>query len=225
MYILRRDFLKYCAGSAAALGLEFSSLGKVLAGRRVLAARKPTYPISTAVNTTLDRRSLPSAHLSCRIPWQIPQLTPSYPCQISLYTQYGYGVWVRNPRRHARRAQISLLRLDMNTQTRYYRPSVPDPSATTLLSFFTMSDMHICDKESPARAFYNGYQYPAPFITNPLTGNLNLQVILRVIQGLYSLRPRSSMPLSRQSTPCTKRRRLISASVSAMRATTLSTTS
>jgi metallophosphoesterase (TIGR03768 family) len=49
--------------------------------------------------------------------------------------------------------------------------SGPDPATTTtLLTFFAISDIHICDKESPARAYNSGYQYPAPLITNPLTG-------------------------------------------------------
>ena len=56
MNISRRDFLKYCAGSAAALGLEFSTLGtleKVLAAggglRRAIVPDLPT--ISTRHST------------------------------------------------------------------------------------------------------------------------------------------------------------------------------
>ena len=58
MDILRRDFLKYCAGSAAALGLEFSALGKVLAARGV--SYVPTYPISTTINSTLVQTVIPA---------------------------------------------------------------------------------------------------------------------------------------------------------------------
>ena len=53
MNILRRDFLKYCAGSAAALGLEFSSLGTL--EKSACCRRNLSYPISKDVDTTLDR--------------------------------------------------------------------------------------------------------------------------------------------------------------------------
>ncbi|MFP5212575.1 MAG: TIGR03768 family metallophosphoesterase, partial [Acidobacteriota bacterium] len=49
-----------------------------------------------------------------------------------------------------------------NMQTGAVEPSVADPSAATLLSFFTMSDIHITDKESPAQCVYFGYNYPDP---------------------------------------------------------------
>ena len=43
--------------------------------------------------------------------------------------------------------------------------SVTDPSvAAMLLTFFTISDIHICDKESPARCIDYAYQYPNPSI-------------------------------------------------------------
>ena len=55
MEIIRRDFLKYCVGSAAALGMELSPLGVL---EKVLAAggppSTPAYPIVTPVYTTLD---------------------------------------------------------------------------------------------------------------------------------------------------------------------------
>ena len=163
MNILRRDFLKYCAGSAAALGLEFSSLGPL--GRKVLAAREAiSYPISTDVKTTLDRTVI--AFGSPVLPHPLanpPTYASIYPCQISLYTQYGYGEWVQNPEGMPAGPKSPYCAIDMNSGL-VTSPSVPDPSATSLLSFFTMSDIHICDKESPAQSFYNGYQYPKPFL-------------------------------------------------------------
>ena len=149
MSFSRRRFLKYCAGSAAALGLEFSSLGKELAAGGFF----PTYPISKDVRMTLDRTVIALGS---------PALGPNakiYPCQISLYPQAGYGEWVQhNP-------GVPYYEIDMNGKFTY--PSVPDPSATTLLSFFTMSDVHICDKESPAQSFCNSYQYPNPILPAP----------------------------------------------------------
>jgi len=61
MSVSRRHFLKYCAGSATVLGLEFSNLGTL---EKVLAAanrpRRPSYPISDVVYTTLDRTVVPT---------------------------------------------------------------------------------------------------------------------------------------------------------------------
>ena len=102
MSFSRRHFLKYCAGSAAALGLEFSSLGPL--GRQVLAAGKrppaPSYPISQDVQTTLDRTVIASLTPGSSVlpnPLAVPPTYASiYPCQISLYTQNGYGEWVQN---------------------------------------------------------------------------------------------------------------------------------
>jgi len=51
-------------------------------------------------------------------------------------------------------------------------PSERDPNAATLLTFFTISDVHVADKESPARAMFYSYQYPNPTIVNPGTGQL-----------------------------------------------------
>ena len=62
MSVSRRHFLKYCAGSATVLGLEFSNLGTL---EKVLAAakrpRQPSYPISDVIYTTLDRTVVPTA--------------------------------------------------------------------------------------------------------------------------------------------------------------------
>ena len=67
MSVSRRHFLKYCAGSATVLGLEFSNLGTL---EKVLAAakrpRRPSYPISDVVYTTLDRTVAPIALASGR---------------------------------------------------------------------------------------------------------------------------------------------------------------
>jgi metallophosphoesterase (TIGR03768 family) len=177
MSILRRDFLKYCAGSAAALGLELSPLGKALAAGG--ASPAPTYPISTDVQTTLDRTVIALGSPVVANPQAVPPTWASiYPCQITLYTQNGYGEWVQDAKGIPAGPKVPYCAIDMDSGL-VTSPSVPDPSATTLLSFFTMSDVHICDKESPAAAIYCGYQYPYPAVTssgslvvppNPLLG-------------------------------------------------------
>ncbi len=149
MGILRRDFLKYCLGSAA-LGLELSahaSLDKVLAaGSNVMeqSPSVPSYPINESVYTTLEKTVVPTAHGS----------TILLPRQVGEYALYHYGEWNGNG------PGYPYLRPDM--QTGAVTPSVPDPSAIKLLSFFAISDIHIADKESPSQCNYLGYEYPEP---------------------------------------------------------------
>jgi metallophosphoesterase (TIGR03768 family) len=180
MDVLRRDFLKYCVGSTAALGLEISNLGileKVFASGGATTT-VPTYPISTPVYTTLDQTVIPAT--SPRLPDpQTNTWARVLPSDIEHYIDteadsYGvwYGNWVSdwggNP---GPGPGIPYLTPAMASIPSFGTPSSgPDPSATTLLTFFTMSDMHICDKESPARAIYNGYIYPTPTVTNPEDG-------------------------------------------------------
>ncbi len=161
MSIRRRDFLKYCAGSAAVLGLQLSPLPIL---KKALAAVSPTYPISTDVRTTLER--------TVRAPLPLPPLGPNatiYPCQISLYTANGYGLWEQNPEGVPAGGGSPYCSIDMNTGSTT-TPSFPDPSAAGLLSFFTFSDVHICDKETPAQVIRNGYQYPLPLVNNKPVG-------------------------------------------------------
>ncbi len=165
MTVSRRRFLKYCAGSVTALGLEFSSFSplsiEVLADVRAV----PTYPISKDVKTTLDRTVIAQGS---------PPLGPNatiYPCQLDLYKENGYGEWVQNPQGIPAGPKAPYNAIDMDTGL-VTSPSVPDPSATQLLSFFTISDIHICDKESPAQSFYVGYQFPNPKVIDPSTGQL-----------------------------------------------------
>ena len=96
MSVSRRHFLKYCAGSATVLGLEFSNLGTL---EKVLAAAKrpvaPSYPISQDVQTTLDQAVIFSGSPVLAKP-STDTWASIYPCQISLYTQNEYGEWTYN---------------------------------------------------------------------------------------------------------------------------------
>jgi hypothetical protein len=130
MGLSRRVFLKYCVGSAAALGLQFSPLGsleKVLAGggplkNGPLMGNVPTYPIATDVFTTLDKTiiALP--------PWPVTLL----PCQVSLYAPNHYGEWDKDAAGFPDGPPCPYL--CPNLQTGALNPTVNDPAATTLLS-------------------------------------------------------------------------------------------
>ncbi len=93
------------------------------------------YPIDTDVFTTLQRTVVPGPK-------------PSEPIrldEVSKYGQYGYGGWkFGDP-------------LEVVTRTDIM-PALYDPSAVTkkrkLLSFFTITDIHITDKEAPNQLIY-----------------------------------------------------------------------
>jgi len=72
-----------------------------------------------------------------------------YPCEISRYESCGYGTWHYGP------GLESVKRLDIMPES-YSNADVT--SAARLLHFFTITDIHITDKESPAQAIYYGYK-------------------------------------------------------------------
>jgi len=137
----RRVFLKYCVGSAAALGLELSPLGpleKVLASGGGSPIIVPSYPIASDVFTTLQKTVAPDS------PSGSEKIRPG---EVSKYKQNGYGIWHYGP-------GIDLVkRLDLMPADYSSASAV---KTARLLNFFTITDIHITDKESPAQAIYLG---------------------------------------------------------------------
>jgi metallophosphoesterase (TIGR03768 family) len=139
MNVLRRVFLKFCAGCAAALGLELSAPGTL---EKVLAAGgsppAPSCPIAFDVFTTLRRAVMPDP------PSGSEKILPN---EVSKYKQNGYGNW------HYASGIDCVKRLDIVPAT--YN-SASAANSARLLSFFTITDIHITDKESPTQAIYLG---------------------------------------------------------------------
>ena len=102
----------------------------------------PSYPIDSKVSTTLDRVVLPVP-----VPAASPKLPPE---AISNFSQYGYGKWEYGA------GLGSEKRLDLMPSA--YNGSSVAPAAR-LLNFFTMTDIHLTDKESPAEMVYYGYKW------------------------------------------------------------------
>ena len=101
-----------------------------------------SYPIDSEVLTTLERTVRP-------VP--VPTLPVSiFPYELSKYSQYGFGVW------QAGGGLGFQKRLDLMPPA-YANTSVTNTAK--LLNFFTMSDIHITDKESPAQAIYYGSEW------------------------------------------------------------------
>jgi metallophosphoesterase (TIGR03768 family) len=97
------------------------------------------YPIDPDVYTTRQRTIVPIA---------VPSSSPAiYPCQVSRYDEYGYGKWQFGTGTDSGKLFLS---------TNYSGASVTN--VAKLLKFFTMSDIHLCDKETPAQCIYFGYK-------------------------------------------------------------------
>ncbi|MDR3557518.1 MAG: TIGR03768 family metallophosphoesterase [Syntrophobacteraceae bacterium] len=160
MEILRRDFLKYCAGAAATLGLELSPLGLI---KQLFAAggvpSNPTYPIGSPTSTLIKVVS------PATVPPPTEFISPNFyytiaPGDLAKYDENGFGAWsfetLENP---------GLYILPDMASGNTSATRLPDPSSPSLLNFFTISDCHIADKESPARPPGTSYDYPNPLIS------------------------------------------------------------
>ena len=116
----------------------------------------PTYPIDPEVRTTLEE-------MVVTIALPVPA-TPLVPRQVAQYAANGYGVWNWST------PGLSFLKPDLQTDNVPSGPSVADPAAATLVSFFTISDVHITDKESPTQLLYLAENYPDPMTPAPNPG-------------------------------------------------------
>ena len=130
--VTRRTFMKVSAGTVACISLGSLSFGCAGGG-----AARPGYPIDGDVRTTLERTVVPGPTTGA--------IKPPYLNQISLYEQNGYGGWTFGGPLPAER------RTDLMPQN-YVYPAINNP--VKLLRFFTITDIHITDKESPSQTIY-----------------------------------------------------------------------
>ena len=98
------------------------------------------YAIASDVLTTLQRTVVPDTVQ--------PGAETILPYEVSKYEKNGYGKWHYGP------GLDYVKRLDLMPPT-YNGTS---NNASELLRFFTISDIHITDKETPAQAIYFGYK-------------------------------------------------------------------
>ena len=105
-------------------------------------SQKEGYTIDSDVQTTVKRTTVPGSTPSTAINlWEI-----------SKYSQYGYGNWTYGSGLPYDK------RLDI-MPTKYSSPAVT--KKTKLLNFFTISDIHITDKESPNQLIYLQRLHPS----------------------------------------------------------------
>jgi metallophosphoesterase (TIGR03768 family) len=109
------------------------------------------YPINSTVCTTLDRTIIPVP-----VPSTSPEL---FPYQVADYSRYGYGVWQYSDGVGYQK-RLDLMPAGYN--------GTPVNGSVRLLHFFTMSDIHITDEETPAQAVYSGYMTGNPSGYSPV---------------------------------------------------------
>jgi len=127
------------------------------------------YPINSTVYTTLDRTVIPVP-----VPPDSPVL---YPYDVSNYSAYGYGCWTYG------KGPGYEKRLDLMPAG---YPGTPVTHSARLLNFFSMSDIHIADKETPAQAIVFGYKGGNPSAYSP-TALLTTQTLDAAVQTMNVL--------------------------------------
>jgi len=142
-------------------------------GRWTLAG----YPIDTTVLTTVDRTI-------AIVP--VPSTSPVlYPYQVSNYTEYGYGVWKFGPGLPYERREDIL------------RPGYNNTSVVAkarLLNYFTITDIHITDEESPVSAIFLGYKTTEPSASSAYSPVMmlttqNFDAAVQTINALHQQKP------------------------------------
>jgi len=131
--ISRRRFIKLSAGAVVCVSL--SPLMSGCGGGNDGTQSQEGYPISSEVYTTRVRTIVPdSSYVNKILPW--------HP---STFQENGYGLWYYGP-------GIDNGKDPSIMPAGYDVASVAN--AASLLSFFTMPDAHVYDKESPSQPFY-----------------------------------------------------------------------
>lgn len=163
----RREFLYHSGAAAAAVSLGSWSLG---------CAGRAATPAPLNVYTTAQLQILPTA-----VPASAQKIAPA---NLPAYATEGYCSWSLGPGLpHVSRTELA--------------PGYGEaPIAARLLSFFTMTDIHITDKESPAQPLYIGWTAAygavgmhAAYAPTMLTTTQVLDAAVRTINALHQFAP------------------------------------
>jgi metallophosphoesterase (TIGR03768 family) len=131
------------AGSAFYVAVQSLDSSGVSQYSNVVSVIMGSYPIAADVFTTVQKTVSPVA-----LSLITPQISPA---DISLYDIFGYSAWQEGP-------GISLVKRTDIMPAGYSGASVIN--ANRLLRLFTITDIHITDKESPVQVIYNGWSAP-----------------------------------------------------------------
>jgi len=133
--ITRREFMKYTAGTAACIYLGTLSFG---CGS---TSQINGYPIDSTVATTLEKTVVPVDRPSTEY--------TVMPNDVADYARYGYGVW-------SPQAGLGFEKLLDLMPSGYAATSQTVTGTALLLRFFTMTDIHLTDVQSPAQTLFFG---------------------------------------------------------------------
>ena len=125
------------AGGNATAGGNSATAGDSATGGDTTSPQIVQWPIANEVFTTAERQILPIGLTA-----DMPQVNPA---DVSLYGQFGYTAWqAGGGLPYEKRVELA--------------PSYTGAAnAARLLSFFSITDVHIADKESPAQPIYIGW--------------------------------------------------------------------
>ncbi|MDR7866537.1 MAG: TIGR03768 family metallophosphoesterase [Sporomusaceae bacterium] len=162
----RRTFIKTGLAGAALV-----ACGALLPGAKWLL-----HPVGAApgFQTTVERTIVPVP-----VPATSPKILPS---KVSRYAQYGYSAW-----RFAEGVGYEK-RLDLMPAA--YAGKAAKKTAR-LLRFFTIADIHISDKESPAQAIFYGYKGGVSSGYSPvmLYTTHVLDAVVRTVNAIHKQNP------------------------------------
>src|ERR1035437_1504787 len=171
----RRDILKYSAGTFAVASM--SSLTSGCGGGGGGTQSLEGYPISSEVYTTRVRAIVPDSVTS--------SAKPIYPWEPSKFEENGYGLWHYGPGiDNGKDSRIMLASYNVSYVI----------NAASLLSFFTLTDTSVYDKESPSEPFF---ALMNPFYTNCLPAitytmlytTHTLDAAIQTVNALHKQRP------------------------------------
>lgn len=139
-----------------------------------ISVQQVSYPIDSDIFTTLERVITPVA---------VPSTSPKiFPFEVSEYSKYGYGNW-------SFEKGISFeKRLDLMPSS-YTGTST---KTAKLLDFFTITDIHITDKESPAEAIFLGYKGGIISAYSPVT-MYTTQVLDATVQTINAINKKTPL--------------------------------
>lgn len=132
------------------------------------------YPINSTVYTTYERTVIPVP-----VP---PDSQKLLPYQVADYAKNGYGVWQFGEGLGYEK------RLDLMPAG--YSPP-PATNSARLLNFFTMSDIHIADKETPAQAVVFGFRggNPSAYSPTALMTTQTLDAAIQTMNAIHKKKP------------------------------------
>jgi hypothetical protein len=154
----RRDFIKYTVGTVASIYLGTMTTGCGSSSQNGI--QLTTYPIDSTVVTTTSRV------LSFPMPTQPTgpnSGTGLYLSELHLvdqYSNYGYGEW-----QYSTEGLPIVPRYDILPNPDIYKNNPPS-KINKFLNFFTITDIHITDKEAPNQLIYLQQEDPANSGTN-----------------------------------------------------------